>query len=111
MYKNGKIPDSQVTDFKIPDSVVTNSKILDSVVTNGKIPDSAVTTFKAGNQAVIIPVSAFTTMRNMIKEYVKQADDRFETLAYLNALLFSIVCEIREEKKEEYKNGGQSQAR
>ena len=89
----------------------TNGRIADAAVTNFKIPDSAVTTFKAGNQAVTIPVSAFTAMRNMIKEYVKQADDRFETLAYLNALLFSIVCEIREEKKEEYKNGGQSQAR
>ena len=50
----------------------------------------------------------YVEMRNIIKEYIKQADDRFSTLAYLNALLFSIVCEIREEKKEENKKGNPS---
>ena len=52
----------------------------------------------------------YIEMRNIIKEYIKQADDRFETLAYLNALLFSIVFEIQEEEKKENKSGNQSQA-
>ena len=53
----------------------------------------------------------YIEMRNIIKKYIKQADDRFSTLAYLNALLFSIVFEIREEEKKENKSGNQSQER
>jgi len=50
----------------------------------------------------------YTEIRNIIKNYVKQADDCFETLGCLKATLSSVVREIRQQEKEENKNGNQS---
>ena len=52
----------------------------------------------------------YIEIRNIIKNYVKQADDCLETLARLKTLLSPIVSEIQEEEKKENENGNQSQA-
>ena len=52
----------------------------------------------------------YTEILNMTKEYVKQADDCFEKLGCLKKTLSSVVREIRQQKKEENKNGNQSHA-
>jgi len=51
-----------------------------------------------------------TEIRNIIKNSVKQADDCFETLGCLKATLSAVVREIRQQEKEENKNGNQSHA-
>ena len=55
-----KVADLAVATAKIADAAITTAKIADAAIGTAKISDLNVTTLKVANQAITIPVSAYT---------------------------------------------------